>query len=92
MNINELPVEIFQKLYNLRFKEDEQIPYTEYISRFSFVVVDGQVYHDDSERSKQLELEYYKVKPGILRLLYIPEVVVDSEGAVIKNRYGYQEI
>ena len=92
MKINELPVEIFQKLYNLRFKEDENIPYNEYISRFTFVVVDGKVYHDDSERPKQMELEYFKRKYCGLHLLYIPEVVVDSEGTVIKNRYGHQGI
>ena len=92
MNIKELPVEIFQKLYNLRFKEDENIPYDEYISRFTFVVVDGKVYHDNSERSKQMELEYFKYKHGSLHLLYIPEVIVDSEGVVIKNRYTYQKI
>ncbi len=92
MDINELPVEIFQKLYNLRLKEDENIPYDKYISRFTFVVVDGKVYHDNSEHSKQLELEYFKVKHGMLRLLYIPEVIVDSEGVVIKNRYGNREV
>lgn len=92
MKINELPVEIFQKLYNLRFKEGKNIPYDEYISRFSFVVVGGKVYHDNSERSKEMELEYFKHKHGSLHLLYIPEAIVDSDGVVIKNRYGYQEI
>ena len=92
MNINELPVEIFQKLYNLRYKEDKNIPYDKYISGFTFVVVDGKVYHDNSEHSKQVELDYFKHKPGSRHSLHIPEVVVDSEGTVIKNKYGNREV
>ncbi len=88
-NISLVPDRIWEQLYNLRFWDDRDVPYDEYIKRYGFITVEGVPYAN--EESMWRAKEYLTGTPlSNFRLVVFQDVIVD-QGKIIKNRYGKQE-
>ena len=79
---SEIPRHYLERLYFLRFYEDREVTYEEYVKRYGTVEADGIFYYREDQKSKIADW----VRGGIAGL-QISDAVI-AGGDVIKNRLG----
>jgi hypothetical protein len=91
--LSELPDEVREKIYSLRFSSDMETPFDEYMEQFDNIVVENCMYHSDSDYGRNIAEEYRKAEENHsnFKMMTLPMVVIKN-GIVIKNRFGTTEI
>lgn len=84
--ISELPVEVKNKIYELRFPCDKDIAIDEYISHYCLIVVDDVAYAGDDKFSHKLLKLWLLADDKIRKASLAHAIIVNNH--VIKNRFG----
>lgn len=79
---SEIPRHYLERLYSLRFYEDTDVSYDEYVKRYETIEADGIFYYREDQKSKISDW----VKGGIKGLQISDALII--AGNVIKNRRG----
>ena len=86
--ISEIPETVLKTLYDLRFYEDLEIPYNEYIKRYKLITIGNVVYYAHECPEWRL-LELLSSYATSSRKTTLPDAVINNGLYVTKNRFGH---
>lgn len=84
-NIEEVPEDIFHRLYDKRPRNQKNIPYEEYKKFYGYIIVDNIIYTDKENEQRA------KFGEGSSTYGLCTAEAVIKENKIIKNRYGYND-